>query len=85
MDLPQELVGRIVVVYFLDHVSGGSKVFPCKVWGRITEIGEKSVTIRQWLTDDETAQQDETDYVAIVRGAITAISLLKVDREIVRD
>ena len=63
-------------MHFLDHVFADDKVVACRAYGQIKKITDEKVVLTQWWTD---GAPDDCECTAIVRAAITAITVLKVD------
>lgn len=64
--------GTVVEIHFLDHVQTDAPPWEFAVFGRVTAVDRRSVTVDTWTYVDE-KETDRTNVVSytIVRSAIT--------------
>ena len=74
--------GQIVEVRFLDHVENAAKPIAFVVFGELTAISPKAITVASWSYEDKAlrkerkyAESNEVSFT-IVRAAITRIRQL---------
>lgn len=61
------LVGRLVLLRFLDHAKGTEDPLPCMIVGWVSKVEALHVAVTPWLTDDE---PDRDEAFAILRSTI---------------
>ena len=79
---PEKYLGRIAEVRFLDHVSSSSEtqeLLLCVVWGKIVYEDWQSIRVQTWITDDN--DNNNAEFVVLVRAAVVSIRPLKYDEE----
>jgi hypothetical protein len=73
--------GSIVELTFLDHVEDGPEPIEFMVWGRVSGMTKRSLSVECWGYASKVDEASHGDHniksFTIVKRAVTAISLLK--------
>lgn len=80
MRIPEELLGKLVYVKFLDHAAFTKELCLCQVVGWIVEIGEKHVSIAWWdLLDEDDLEtlEDNREHCSIIMSAIQELRIIE--------
>jgi len=69
--------GQIVCIEFVDHVRDASIPLPFAVYGRLSQITPKALSVDCWCHQNPTLPHDDNvERYTIVRAAITKITRL---------
>lgn len=76
MIIKKKLLGKPVLVKFLDHTKGGSDVKParCGLFGRLKKINENHIVVETWESYDDI---DDVESFCVLISTISEITELK--------
>lgn len=65
------IVGKRYMIRFLDHaLSNDQVIVTCRVYGWITKVEKKFISISTWEVEDEEYRNDNIEVVNIIRSTI---------------
>lgn len=71
--------GQLVEVTFYDHVQHGKRPLRCVVYGKLSVVAPKSLTVDCWMlsSGSKAARENNVERFTIVRAAIEKVTRLR--------
>jgi hypothetical protein len=69
--IQEDMIGRLCLVEFLDHVSGGREPMHCSALGWVESVTPEAAVLTWWRVSDETYRADNDEPFTLLQSAIT--------------
>ncbi len=80
MKITNELIGKLVVIKFLDHSACSKELCMCRVVGWVAEIGDKHIAVAWWDLlgeEDEETLKNNREYCSVIISAIEDLQVIE--------